>query len=100
MPLVGLEQVMRQHGVEQLSLHLDIVPFQHRHVELQVLAGLTDLFVCEQRLELLHDLQAVVVIFGQVHKPGLSGFDGKGNPHKFRVVGIEPCGFGIETELF
>ena len=97
-PHIGLNQVMGQHGVEQLPFDFHLVPLQDGDVVFQVLTGFGNVFIFQERLELPDDLQAFLVIFRKVHEEGFAGLEAERNADQFRVVRIDPCGFGVEAE--
>src|SRR5690606_39638001 len=50
-PSVGIDEVMCQHRIKKLALHLNTIPCQQQQIKLSVLPYLLDTFVFKHRLD-------------------------------------------------
>ena len=59
-----------------------------------------DFFVFQYVFKFGYDLPGLFLVFGGGDVIARLGFDGKGEPYQFRLVGIDAGGFSIETDDF
>ncbi|MNE06127.1 hypothetical protein D3C80_987080 [compost metagenome] len=108
----GVEHVGLEHGVVGHALHLDTVGNvatdgavgEDVHVVLGVLRHLDLGRVLQQRLERQQHAVAVELLghahvgMGQRHISAFMGLDRERHADQLRLLGIEPGGFGVESE--
>ena len=96
--LVRLQQVMRDHRIEQRTLHFHTVLGQHAYVVLGVLRHFADGFVLKQRLENVHDALGFRTPFRHGDVVAFMRLPAEGKTDKLRGAFVSAGGLRIEAE--
>ena len=96
--LLGLQQVVGHHGVEEVALDLYPVVVQHDVVVFDILPDLERGRVFESRFEDAYRFACLLLVVGHGHVIGLVFFEGKGESHQFDVHGVDAGRLGVEGE--
>ena len=83
-PLIGVDEVVRKHGVEQFAADVDAMPFQYADVVFEVLSDFADVGVFEKGNEFFERLQGLLAVGRKADKPGFVGLDAEGYAESYR----------------
>src|SRR5690606_6097890 len=95
---IGVDEVMRQHGVEQRPVYHDTVPREQQDIIFDILSDFLDGRVFQSGFETGQHLQTALFIAWCGYIPGLAGLDGKRETYQVGCVGVGPGCFSVETE--
>lgn len=95
----GLDDVVCDHGVENLTCQFVAVPAEYEHVVLEVLSHPSDVRTGEDGSHCRQDLPGGLRVGGAGDVPGFPRLPGEAQSYQLGVVGIEAGRFGIEADL-
>src|SRR6185503_2560911 len=87
-PQVWFDEGVRQHYVEQLPSHGEVVPFESAEDGLEVVTDFLDPLVFEQRTEAAQHAACLPLVRGQRHEPAGVWGDGKGETGQAGLPGV------------
>ena len=93
-----LNQVVGNHGVEQLALHVHTVLFQHQQVVLQVLPDLLNQRILKHGLKFIHNGLGLGAVGRNGHVESLARPVSKRQAYQIGLYGVDGGGFGIKAK--
>ncbi len=98
MPLLRLDERVRQHRVKKRPRHLQPLRQQHGEVELQVMPRLLHTRLGENRAELLQHRRRLRRRAREKHEPPLMRLPGEGDAHDLRLARVQRGRLQVKAE--
>ena len=96
---IRLNEVMGDHGVKQLTVHINLIIHKHLHIKFQILPDFSDGFLFKYRSQFINNAPGLLLIRRYRYILGFMVIIAQGYPDQLRLPGVQACCFGIKTKL-